>query len=168
MRILSTAQYFAMNALAKWLHGKFIFEKKRQQNKSVMQCFSLSLQLIHSSVVDTAIVFPHRLGLPYKRALKNLIADHLKRIIQDNGGKMGTFSQIYFYQDQYVLRTAEKSKVRLKRSIWNMEYGKTICRNAKSCYHWTALLQMACRGHSRAAVQTFLMPSSLLHPYFTV
>lgn len=44
----------------------------------------LALKLIHSTVVDTAIVFPHRLGLPYKRALKNLIADHLKRIIQDN------------------------------------------------------------------------------------
>lgn len=44
----------------------------------------LALKLIHSSVVDTAIVFPHRLGLPYKRALRNLMADHLKRIIQDN------------------------------------------------------------------------------------
>ncbi|KAM6922066.1 RNA exonuclease 1 homolog [Xenentodon cancila] len=44
----------------------------------------LALKLIHSSVVDTAIVFPHRLGLPYKRALKNLMADYLKRIIQDN------------------------------------------------------------------------------------
>ncbi|XP_030583599.1 RNA exonuclease 1 homolog [Archocentrus centrarchus] len=44
----------------------------------------LALKLIHSSVVDTAIVFPHRLGLPYKRALKSLMADHLKRIIQDN------------------------------------------------------------------------------------
>ncbi|XP_029004193.1 RNA exonuclease 1 homolog [Betta splendens] len=44
----------------------------------------LALKLIHSSIVDTAIVFPHRLGLPYKRALKNLMADYLKRIIQDN------------------------------------------------------------------------------------
>ncbi|XP_060933880.1 RNA exonuclease 1 homolog [Limanda limanda] len=43
-----------------------------------------ALKLIHSSVVDTAIVFPHRLGLPYKRALRNLMAEHLKRIIQDN------------------------------------------------------------------------------------
>ncbi|XP_076007442.1 RNA exonuclease 1 homolog [Genypterus blacodes] len=43
-----------------------------------------ALKLIHSTVVDTAIVFPHRLGLPYKRALRNLMADHLKRIIQDN------------------------------------------------------------------------------------
>ena len=47
---------------------------------------SLSLfQLIHSTVIDTSIVFPHRIGLPYKRALRNLMADHLKRIIQDNG-----------------------------------------------------------------------------------
>uniref|UniRef100_UPI00398E3FD3 RNA exonuclease 1 homolog isoform X1 n=1 Tax=Pristiophorus japonicus TaxID=55135 RepID=UPI00398E3FD3 len=43
-----------------------------------------ALKLIHSIVVDTAIVFPHRLGLPYKRALKNLMADYLRRIIQDN------------------------------------------------------------------------------------
>ncbi|XP_036378227.1 RNA exonuclease 1 homolog [Megalops cyprinoides] len=43
-----------------------------------------ALKLIHSTVVDTAIVFPHRLGLPYKRALRNVMADYLKRIIQDN------------------------------------------------------------------------------------
>ncbi|XP_077441025.1 RNA exonuclease 1 homolog [Vanacampus margaritifer] len=44
----------------------------------------LALKLIHSSIVDTAIVFPHRLGLPYKRALRNLMADYLNRIIQDS------------------------------------------------------------------------------------
>ncbi|XP_037742030.1 RNA exonuclease 1 homolog isoform X5 [Chelonia mydas] len=43
-----------------------------------------ALKLIHSTVVDTAVVFPHRLGLPYKRALRTLMADYLKRIIQDN------------------------------------------------------------------------------------
>nr|XP_023699548.1 RNA exonuclease 1 homolog isoform X2 [Paramormyrops kingsleyae] len=43
-----------------------------------------ALKLLHSTVVDTAIVFPHRLGLPYKRALRSLMADYLKRIIQDN------------------------------------------------------------------------------------
>ncbi|XP_066500939.1 RNA exonuclease 1 homolog isoform X2 [Hoplias malabaricus] len=43
-----------------------------------------ALKLLHSTVVDTAAVFPHRLGLPYKRALRNLMADYLKRIIQDN------------------------------------------------------------------------------------
>ncbi|XP_041086416.1 RNA exonuclease 1 homolog [Polyodon spathula] len=43
-----------------------------------------ALKLIHSRVVDTAIVFPHRLGLPYKRALRTVMAEYLKRIIQDN------------------------------------------------------------------------------------
>ncbi|XP_069487021.1 RNA exonuclease 1 homolog [Ambystoma mexicanum] len=45
-----------------------------------------ALKLIHNNVVDTAIVFPHRLGLPHKRALRNLMADYLRRIIQDDVG----------------------------------------------------------------------------------
>ena len=45
----------------------------------------LFLQIIHSTVVDTAIVFPHRLGLPYKRALKTLMAEYARKIIQDSG-----------------------------------------------------------------------------------
>ncbi|XP_077331269.1 RNA exonuclease 1 homolog [Lithobates pipiens] len=44
----------------------------------------IALKLIHDMVVDTSIVFPHRLGLPHKRALRYLIADYLRRIIQDN------------------------------------------------------------------------------------
>lgn len=36
-------------------------------------------------VVDTALVFPHRRGLPYKRSLKNLAREFLHRIIQDSG-----------------------------------------------------------------------------------
>lgn len=41
-----------------------------------------ALKLIHSKVVDTSIVFPHRLGPPKKRALRNLVGDYLHRIIQ--------------------------------------------------------------------------------------
>ena len=46
-------------------------------------------QFTHSAVVDTALVFPHPRGLPYKRALKSLIAEHLHRFIQDNIGQLG-------------------------------------------------------------------------------
>merc|ERR1711962_1733991 len=35
-----------------------------------------ALNIIHRRVVDTALVFPHRLGLPFKRALRNLMADY--------------------------------------------------------------------------------------------
>ena len=47
-----------------------------------------ALNLIHNNVVDTAIVFPHRLGLPFKRALRNLMADYLQKVIQNGGEKL--------------------------------------------------------------------------------
>lgn len=44
----------------------------------------LALKVIHCTVVDTAVLFPHHRGLPYKRSLQNLMADYLRQIIQDN------------------------------------------------------------------------------------
>ncbi|XP_066897488.1 MOB kinase activator 3B isoform X1 [Kogia breviceps] len=44
-----------------------------------------ALKLIHTLVVDTTVMFPHRLGLPHKRSLKSMVADYLWRIIQDDG-----------------------------------------------------------------------------------
>ncbi|KAH6922697.1 hypothetical protein HPB50_018245 [Hyalomma asiaticum] len=44
-----------------------------------------ALRLIHGTVVDTTVVFPHHRGLPYKRALRNLAELYLHRSIQNNG-----------------------------------------------------------------------------------
>lgn len=44
-----------------------------------------ALKLIHNVVVDTSVLFPHKLGPPKKRALKTLCIEHLKRIIQESG-----------------------------------------------------------------------------------
>uniref|UniRef100_A0A0X3NLZ0 RNA exonuclease 1 homolog n=1 Tax=Schistocephalus solidus TaxID=70667 RepID=A0A0X3NLZ0_SCHSO len=44
----------------------------------------VALKLIHNKVVDTSIVFPHRLGLPYKRALRTIAAEVLQQIIQQD------------------------------------------------------------------------------------
>lgn len=44
-----------------------------------------ALKLIHSTVVDTSIMFPHKNGPPFKRALRNLVSEHLRRIIQNDG-----------------------------------------------------------------------------------
>lgn len=46
----------------------------------------LALKLIHSSVVDTSVLFPHRLGPPFKRALRNLATECLGKIIQMGEG----------------------------------------------------------------------------------
>lgn len=45
------------------------------------------LKLIHDVVVDTSVLYPHKMGPPKKRALKTLCIEHLKRIIQEDGKK---------------------------------------------------------------------------------
>lgn len=42
----------------------------------------IALKMIHTMIIDTAIVFPHFYGLPYKRSLKSLVKFCLKRDIQ--------------------------------------------------------------------------------------
>ncbi|XP_053155860.1 RNA exonuclease 1 homolog isoform X2 [Hemicordylus capensis] len=59
-----------------------------------------ALKMIHCTVVDTAVVFPHRLGMPYKRALRTLMADYLKRIIQDSG----KIRYLGLYSDRLILK----------------------------------------------------------------
>lgn len=59
-------------------------------SKSILVGHSLdsdlkALKLIHSVVVDTSVLFPHKMGPPKKRALKTLCIENLKRIIQENG-----------------------------------------------------------------------------------
>ncbi|KAI3407797.1 hypothetical protein GPALN_014135 [Globodera pallida] len=43
-----------------------------------------SMRLVHRRVVDTSVVYPHRMGPPYKRALKTLAAEIMQLIIQDD------------------------------------------------------------------------------------
>ena len=58
----------------------------------------LCLQVIHSSVVDTALVFPHKKGLPYKRALKSLMLEYLRKFIQnDIGESVDYWGEIQMY-----------------------------------------------------------------------
>ncbi|KAH8280114.1 hypothetical protein KR018_007984 [Drosophila ironensis] len=45
-----------------------------------------ALKLLHDVVVDTSVLFPHKMGLPKKRALKTLCIENLKRIIQESEG----------------------------------------------------------------------------------
>lgn len=45
-----------------------------------------ALKIIHCTVVDTAVTFPHYNGLPYRRSLKSLVSCFLKREIQGGGG----------------------------------------------------------------------------------
>ncbi|CAG0914246.1 unnamed protein product [Notodromas monacha] len=44
-----------------------------------------ALKMIHGTVVDTSIVWPHNRGLPFKKALRTLCQDMLGDIIQNEG-----------------------------------------------------------------------------------
>jgi RNA exonuclease 1 len=44
------------------------------------------LKLIHGRVVDTAALYPHPSGLPYKHALKRLAKEYLRKDVQDGKG----------------------------------------------------------------------------------
>jgi RNA exonuclease 1 len=41
-----------------------------------------ALKVVHTTIIDTSIVFPHYYGLPYRRSLKSLVKSYLKREIQ--------------------------------------------------------------------------------------
>lgn len=44
----------------------------------------IALRLKHECVIDTSVLYPHRLGPPKKRALKTLSAEILKKVIQES------------------------------------------------------------------------------------
>lgn len=44
-----------------------------------------ALKMIHSTVIDTTVIFPHYYGLPYRRSLRSLVNSILERDIQSCG-----------------------------------------------------------------------------------
>ncbi|KAG1752704.1 ribonuclease H-like protein [Suillus paluster] len=48
-----------------------------------------TLRIVHHQCVDTAIIFPHRAGPPYRRSLRDLAKEHLGLTIQAGGGTSG-------------------------------------------------------------------------------
>lgn len=45
-----------------------------------------ALKLFHTRFIDTAQLFPHKRGLPFKRALRTLMVENLRVIIQEDAG----------------------------------------------------------------------------------
>ncbi|CAH8666716.1 unnamed protein product [Heterobilharzia americana] len=75
------ASYHITDIQAKLLH---LFDSDTILVGHSLESDLTALKLIHSKVVDTSIMFPHRLGLPNKRALRNLVSEILQQIIQQN------------------------------------------------------------------------------------
>ncbi|XP_023659529.2 RNA exonuclease 1 homolog isoform X2 [Paramormyrops kingsleyae] len=71
-----------------------------------------ALKLIHHTAVDTAVVFPHRLGHPHKRQLCSLVADHLRRIIQESVGGHDSVEDATACMELMLWKVKEDSKVK--------------------------------------------------------
>lgn len=48
-----------------------------------------TLRIIHHKCVDTALLFPHRAGPPYRRSLKDLVREKLGKMIQTGDASVG-------------------------------------------------------------------------------
>jgi RNA exonuclease 1 len=60
--------------------------------------------MVHETIIDTSLVFPHARGQPYKRALRTLMSDYLTKIIQENGRHTTTTGS---YRHVVVFRLAQ-------------------------------------------------------------
>ena len=54
-----------------------------------LDCDLRALQIIHKKVTDTAALYPHNRGAPYKQSLKRLALDYLCRVVQADSGSTG-------------------------------------------------------------------------------
>jgi RNA exonuclease 1 len=48
-----------------------------------------ALRLVHQRVIDTAALFPHSRGLPYRRALRDLMKEHISRPFREGDASRG-------------------------------------------------------------------------------
>ncbi|CAA7259853.1 unnamed protein product [Cyclocybe aegerita] len=48
-----------------------------------------TLRIIHHRCIDTALLFPHKAGPPYRRALRELVREKLNKVIQTGGATQG-------------------------------------------------------------------------------
>ncbi|KAJ8040486.1 RNA exonuclease 1-like [Holothuria leucospilota] len=75
----------------------------------------LALKLIHSTVIDTALVFPHRRGPPYKRALRTLTAEYLQKLIQDDESGHDSMEDARSCMELMVYKVKQDAKLRSQR-----------------------------------------------------
>ncbi|XP_060535681.1 RNA exonuclease 1 homolog [Cylas formicarius] len=73
-----------------------------------------ALKIVHSSVIDTSILFPHKMGLPHKRALRALASEYLKKIIQNDVSGHDSAEDAITCMELIKWKLKEECKVRTK------------------------------------------------------
>lgn len=73
-----------------------------------------ALKLLHPTVIDTAHLFPHRKGLPFKRALRTIVAETMSQIIQDAVGGHDSAEDAISCMRLVLLKASEETNHRIK------------------------------------------------------
>ncbi|GLV46327.1 uncharacterized protein CBL_13182 [Carabus blaptoides fortunei] len=71
-----------------------------------------AMRLIHNSVIDTSVLFPHKMGPPKKRALRGLASDYLKKIIQNSEGGHDSAEDAITCMELIMWKLKEELKLR--------------------------------------------------------
>ncbi|EFN82418.1 RNA exonuclease 1-like protein [Harpegnathos saltator] len=70
-----------------------------------------ALRLLHDTVVDTSVMFPHKNGYPQKRALKNLCSEYLRKLIQNDIGGHDSKEDAVACMELILWKVKEEAKV---------------------------------------------------------
>ncbi|CAN7987032.1 unnamed protein product [Ixodes hexagonus] len=72
------------------------------------------LKLLHDTVVDTAVLFPHHRGLPFRRSLRSLVGAYLNRDVQD--GSHDSLEDARACMQLVLWKAARDQKLRERRA----------------------------------------------------
>jgi len=90
-----------------------------------------TVRIIHPSIIDTCILYPHPRGLPVRHALKHLMKKHLDRDVQQDGGRGHDSAEDAISAGDLVrLKVGEMWKG-MKRDGWKFVAG-TVVRPLKA------------------------------------
>ena len=85
-----------------------------------------AIRIIHPTIIDTALLYPHKMGLPYRNGLKALMQTHLNRQIQVvvDGKMEGHDSKEDANAAGELVRLAlAKEWEKMKREGWTVQFG---------------------------------------------
>lgn len=88
-----------------------------------------AVRIIHPTIIDTVLLYPHRAGLPYRHGLKTLMSTHLNvKIQQETGPKVtghDSAEDAKAAGDLVRLKVVEEYKKRLLTG-WKVENGQLV------------------------------------------
>lgn len=85
-----------------------------------------ALRLIHPCIVDTALLLPHKAGLPFRRSLKSLARDYIHRVIQDAGIAGHDSGEDAKAAGDIVLELVKRKWRKMTDEGWKAENGKLV------------------------------------------